>query len=245
MSESQFNLVEAVVWSVALLAPLATFLALPKLLPLRRELTWSRIRAQWPLALLAARGKESSGWHERMRAAWLRDVHDEHPEGSARGEVVRDPQLLGRARAVGWVTGGLLLSSTLFAALIVLVSNERYSGRLAFTLALTGLVMAWVGRIAGAGAAMWAQSLALGRGGFGRAMIGFLVGAGYGAIAGFATAFAGILSLVPAMSLLTLDAVSGKETMLAFTLTGVFSAFVGALFGSLLLAPIAVAAKRA
>jgi hypothetical protein len=241
--QSDFNFVETVVWSVCLLAPIATFLALPRLLPLKRELTWSRIKAQLPLAWLASRAEER-GWRQRLRAAWRRDVEAAHPEGTARGEVVRDERLLARARAVGWVVGLLLLGLHVVAAAAIASDGDRYAGRLAVSLVATGLVMGWIGRVAGGGAALWAQALALGRGAAARVGAGFLVGAGYGAVAGFTATFVGLLTLVPLMSLFTLEPPGSHDMMIALTVGGVASGAMGAFVGTALLAPLTLFATR-
>src|SRR5258706_12324071 len=83
---SDTSVIEAVVWSICLIAPIATFLALPKLLPLRRELGWSRIKALGPLARLAA-GGDFATLRARVRDAWRRDVEAAHPSGPPGGGV--------------------------------------------------------------------------------------------------------------------------------------------------------------
>jgi hypothetical protein len=242
---SSINPIETIVWSIGLLAPLATFLALPRLLPLGRELTWSRIKARLPLAWLGARAAGAGpGWRQRLREAWLRDVHDAHPEDTRRGEVVRDASLLLRARILGWIAGGTLLLANLLIGMAVVADGDPVSWRLALSLALTGLAMGWVGRVAGTGAGLWAQSMALGRSLPARLGAGLLVGAGYGAIGGFVVGVTGVAVVVPSMSLLTLEMPAAHETMIALTVAGVFTGFLGALFGSLILAPIAACATR-
>ena len=245
----RFNLVETIVWSVALLAPLATFLAMPKLLSLRRELTWSRIKLMLPLGWLASRSTgdvvEAARWRERLYAAWLRDVRDEHLEGTRSGEVVRDERLLRRTRLVGWTSGGLLLGLWLTSAVGTLfVSGERYRGRIAFALVIGGIVAGWIGRVAGAGAAMWTQSLALGRGLFARLGLGVLVGGAYGAITGFTVAFASLLVVVPLVDVLIAEPLAGRDLMMVLTVGGVSAALCGAIAGCLLLTPLAIAARR-
>jgi hypothetical protein len=248
LASAPFDLFESVVWSIGLLAPVATFLALPRLLPLGREVAWSRARLMRPLAWLASRlagdRAEAAAWTERLQAAWRREVEAEHAEGTRRGEVVRDGTLLARARAVGWVTGGFTLAAFLLLALIVVGTGDRQAGRLAVTLVATGGAVAWLARIAGAGATLWAESLALGRPWWARLGVGLLVGGGYGAVAAFAMSFVGLFVLVSMMSLLTLDAPSGREMMVALTFSGVAAATVGALYGALLVAPIAAGARR-
>ncbi len=242
MYRADSSIMEAVVWSICLIAPIATFLALPKLLPLRRELAWSRVKALWPLARLAA-GGDWAALRDRVRAAWRRDVEAAHPAGP-RAEVVRDERLLGRARAVGWAVAALIGAAHLAFAGFVLANDSQYTGRFALTLLATGLVMAWIGRVAGAGGALAAQALALGKSGARRLGAGALVGAGYGAVAGFTAGFFGMLVLVPMMSAMTLDAPTSHETMIMLTIASVAAALIGAFVGALLLAPIAVAARR-
>jgi|SRR5579871_2202646 len=236
------NLIEAVVWSVCLIAPIATFLALPKLLPLWRELSWSRVKALAPLARLAA-GGEWPTLRERVRTAWRRDVEAAHPDG-ARGEVVRDARLLTRARATGWIVAGLIVSlHVLFAAFVLSVEN-RYSGRFLITLIATGAVMAWLGRVGATGGALVAQAMALGKSWPRRLGAGALVGAGYGAVAGFTVGFAGMAVLAPLMSVLTWDPPSSHDAMLMLTFAGVGASMVGAFVGALLLVPVSLAATR-
>lgn len=245
----KFNLVETLVWSVALVAPLATFLALPKLLPLRRELTWSRIKMMLPLGWLASRSAgnagEASGWRQKLRAAWLRDVRDEHAEGTRKGEVVRDARLLGRARLVGWTVGGLLLGLVMASAVgMLFVGGDHGRFGIGFALVVTALVAGWLGRVAGAGAALWTQSLALGRGVLSRLGLGVLVGAGYGAIAGYTVGFASLLVLVPLADLLIGEPLSSRAMMMVLTGGGVGAACFGAVLGTGLLVPLALGAIR-
>ncbi len=241
---TEVNFMEAVVWSVCLLAPLATFLALPKLLPLRRALTWSRINLQRALTFVLSRGDTADGWAARVSQAWRRDIYEAHPEGTPRGEVVRDERLLRRARIVGWSISIVVLATALFAILLAVQNDSQYAGRLAVVLTVTGLVTAWIARFAATGGAVWAQAMALGRGGIARAGIGFLVGISYGAIAGFTAAFFGALLFIPSMSLLAWDAPPSHDTMLMLTFGGLFAAAIGATLGATLLTPLALGATR-
>ncbi len=241
---TEVNFMEAVVWSVCLLAPLATFLALPKLLPLRRALTWSRINVQRACAFVLSRGDVRDGWAARVSQAWRRDINEAHPEGTPRGEVVRDERLLRRARIVGWSVSIVVLATALSGILLAVQNDSQYTGRLALTLTASGLLVAWIARFAATGAGVWAQAMALGRGGLVRAGIGFLVGVSYGAIAGFTAAFFGALFFIPSMSLLALDAPSSHDTMLMLTFGGLFAAGIGATLGAFLLTPLALAATR-
>ncbi len=241
-----FNVVESVVWSVALIAPLGAFLALPKLLPLRRELTWSRIKMMWPLGWLAVRDpRQSEAWRRRMAAAWRRDVLDTHGEGTRRGEVVRDERLLGRARLAGWTTGGLVLGVVLLSGATMLVAgDDPMRGRIALALAFTGLVAGWLARVGGAGAALWTESLALGRSLAGRIAVGALAGAAYGAVAAFSVAFVALLVLVPLANLMMAEPLAARDLMVVLTAGGVSASVLGALVGPLLMVPLAVGATR-
>jgi len=225
------------VWAVVLLAPVAAFLALPKLLPLARELRWTRARVAWPLAWLASRldgdRAGAAAWGARMRRGLGWDVEAAH-EGGRAGVVAREPSLLRRARRIGWVAGAV--PPLIAAGVTALVWHERGAASTAVTVGAiaAALVSAWIARVGAASAGFWAQALALGRGGAGRLGAGLLVGGGYGALTGATAALAAGVVFVPLVSLLTLEPpglVEGLAIVSAVTAVGAASGalLVGAL----------------
>ena len=239
----------------SLVAPLVVFLVLPKRLSLRYELRLALAGALRPLAWLASRAggnrEEAAAWGPRLRRA-ARDLSERaHPAGPA-AEVIRDPHLLARAHAVGWVAASIpTLGATAVAAMFL--ANTYNPSLLGLKYAVAALVpvvaaswLAWVGGVAGA---IQAQALALGGGrhgggGFARALSAGIVGVGYGAFTGFFAAMVSMALFAPVMSLLTGDPPPLRDLYLLFGGYGVVAAAVGATCGALALVPMALSVNR-
>jgi hypothetical protein len=244
----EFNLIESLVWSIGLLLPVATFLALPKLLPLGRELRWTRVRALWPLAWLSSRlsgdRAEAGSWRARLHEAWTRDLHAAHAEGTRVGEAARDPRLAARARWIGWGVAAFVLALFAWSIAALMIEREPENGWLALAIAFSAPVTCWVARVGASGAALWTQALVRGRGPLTRIAIGLALGGGYGAVGGFTAGFFGLWVLVPVLSLETRNPPASYDMMIGLTLAGVASALVGSLIGAATCAPLALAVRE-
>ena len=253
MSYSHTSISEAILWSALLLAPVMVFLLLPKLLPLGRDLRWTRTRVLTPFLWVAARvsrkREEAAILLGRLRAAWLGDVKAHHGTDAA-SVVLESPRLLFRARLVGELARGTItaIGLVLSGALLLGDGGPALWTKLALVLSLlvSTLAAGWIARVAGDAAATWAQGLAIkhGWGGFARLVGGLGIGAVYGAAAGWVASFAVVWIVVPIMTLATFDAPRSVETMYAMTIGGFLGAMAGAVVGAFLVGCVALAARR-
>ena len=246
--EPWLALLKTTVWCAALVMPFILFLILPKLLPLRRELRWTRARMLHPLAWLASRmdgnHREANGWRARIGRAWRVEVEARNGSGM-NANVVRDPRLFARAIAGGRM--GFAAVGIVYAVSVGVLFSATHNRigtwwSIALTLALpAAAVVGWIGGSAGA---MVAQSLALGKKPLRRAGAGLLAAIVYGPVTGFVSGVVGSLIVVPFLSLVLWDPPPARDWLEVLTVAGVGAAVVGLMVAIVVFVPLALLARK-
>ena len=245
------SILESVLWSLVVLAPVMVFLFAPRLLPLRRDLAWAlRFPGRARAWLRAVRTGDAAARHAfgHARAEWLAEVQARSATGPLHA-VVTSPVLLFRARLVGNLARGVVVSGGVFFAILGFAEGAHLSPAIpwALSMLLTALCAGWLVRVAGEGAAATAQGLAATRGwgGVTRGLVGGAIGAGHGAVAGWTACFVAHWIVLPTISLATLSLPPSRLAMYTLTGGGAVAALLGAAIGATLVAAVAIAARRA